>query len=206
VSLRGAPRLTLLIADHRPTRLGIRIALGSTVHVCAEAEDAEQAIAAAEHEQPDVCLVGLEVPGGGIAAARRIREVSPGSAVIVLATSPDVDDLLASVQAGAIGYVSSDIDPASLRRTVAAVWAGEAAVPRSMVPALLRELRHAPVGSNGLTARQDQVLVMLRRGRSTAAIADELGISPVTVRRHISAMVHKFGAEDRTALARGVAE
>jgi DNA-binding NarL/FixJ family response regulator len=196
----------LLIADHSPTRLGIRIALESSVHICAEANDAEQAIAAAGREQPDVCLVGLEVPGGGIAAARGIRAVSPRSAVIVLATSQDVDDLLASVQAGAIGYVLSDIDPASLRRTVAAVWAGEAAVPRAMVPALLRELRHAPVGSNGLTVRQDQVLVMLRRGRSTAAIAEELGISPVTVRRHISATVQKFGAADRTALARGAAE
>jgi DNA-binding NarL/FixJ family response regulator len=201
VSSRGTSKPELLIADHPPTRLGVRIALEGTVHVCAEAEDAEHAISAAQREQPDVCLVGLEIPGGGIAATRGICGVATESAVIVLATSPDVDDLLSCVQAGAVGYLSSNIGVAPLRRAVAAVAAGEAAVSRAMVLALVRELQSTASGRDGLTGREAQVLGLLRREYSTAAIADRLGISPVTVRRHISDLMHKTGAENRTALA-----
>jgi DNA-binding NarL/FixJ family response regulator len=193
----------LLIADHAPTRLAIRVALGDTVHVCDEAQDAAHAIAGAKRERPDVCLIGLEVPGGGIAATTGIREASPDSAVIVLATTPDADDLLACVQAGAVGYLASDISAAGLRRSVASVQRGEAAAPRSMVLALMRELQEsgAPFGHDGLTAREYQVLGMLRKGQSTSAIAEGLGISPVTVRRHISTTMQKIGVEDRSALA-----
>jgi DNA-binding NarL/FixJ family response regulator len=193
----------LLIADHAPTRLGVRIALGAMVHVCAEADDAEHAISAAQREQPDVCLVGLEIPGGGIAATRGICGVAPDSAVIVLATSREADDLLACVQAGAVGYLPSDIGAPALRRAIAAARGGEAAVPRSMVLALVHELQGSAPGNVGLTARETQVLALLRRGESTIAIADRLGISPVTVRRHIAATVHKTGVEGRAALARG---
>jgi len=202
VSPSKAPKPTLLIADHPPTRLGLRMALEGAVNVCAEASDAEHAILAAQREQPEVCLVGFEVPGGGIAATRGICDVAPDSAVIVLATWPDVSDLLSCVMAGAIGYVSSDITAAPLRRVIASVRAGEAAIPRSMELALVRELRRPRSGVGGLTAREAQVLGMLRHGTSTIAIGERLGISPVTVRRHISAAVRKTGVEDRTALAR----
>jgi DNA-binding NarL/FixJ family response regulator len=192
----------LLIADHAPTRAGIRLALDDIAQVCAEAGDAEQAISAAEREQPDICIVGLEITGGGVVAVDGICAVAPDTAVIVLATSRDVDDLLASVRAGAIGYLPGSIDPVPLRRVVGAVLAGEAAVPRAMVVELARELQGTTnPGDEGVTGRQAQVLGMLRRGQSTRAIAQRLEISPVTVRRHISALVHKTGAEDRTALA-----
>jgi DNA-binding NarL/FixJ family response regulator len=191
-----------LIADHAPTRLGVRIALEGAIDVCAEADDAEGAISAAQREQPDICLVGLAIPGGGIAATRGISRVAPGSSVIVLAASQDLDDLLSCVRAGAVGYLPGDIGVGSLRRVVAGVRAGEAAVPRSMVLALVRELQGTAAAGDGFTTREAQVLGMLRKGHSTAAIADELGISPVTVRRHVSAMVHKTGVSDRIALAR----
>jgi DNA-binding NarL/FixJ family response regulator len=69
-----------------------------------------------------------------------------------------------------------------------------------MVLALLRALRRVASADDDLTPREMQVLDLLQQGRSTAAIADQLGISPVTVRRHISILMHKIGAEDRTAL------
>jgi DNA-binding NarL/FixJ family response regulator len=69
-----------------------------------------------------------------------------------------------------------------------------------MVLSLVRELQRAASGGDGLTPRETEVLDLLRRGRSTAAIADRLDISPITVRRHISASMHKIGAEDRAAL------
>jgi DNA-binding NarL/FixJ family response regulator len=180
----------------------VRIALDGTVRVCAEASNVQEAIDAARREQPEVAIVGLDLPGGGIVATRGIRQVAPGSAIIVLAEAPGRDDALSCVHAGAIGCLPSGIGAAGLRRTVAGVRAGEAAVPRAMVLELVRELQEIHSNSDGLTMREVQVLGMLRRGRSTAAIAAELGISPVTVRRHVSAMVQKTGVTDRRVLAR----
>jgi DNA-binding NarL/FixJ family response regulator len=159
----------LLIADNAPTRLGITMALGTEVCICAEASDAEQAIRAAKREQPDVCLVGRE-------------------------------DLLECVRAGAIGYVPGALNAERLRRIIRAVAANEAVIPRSMILELLLELRGGGGGADVLTAREAQVLRMLRRGHTTAEIAQRLHIAPVTVRRHISELVHKLGVEDRSAL------
>jgi len=191
----------VLIADHAPTRVGARMALADVALVCAEAGNAEEAIAEADRTQPDVCLVGLEIPGGGISAVRGISAVAPNTSVIVLAGVSDVDEMLAAVRAGAVGYIPGGVDAEQLRRIVRAVVDREAAVPRSMVLELLGELRAAAsAGDQHLTAREAQILGMLRRGHSTSGIATRLAISPVTVRRHISELMRKVGAADRGAL------
>ncbi len=194
----GAVRL--LIADHAPTRIGIRMALDPDIEICAEADDAKQAIRAAMREQPDICLVGRDLPGDGVAAVRGICRAAPSAAVVMIAEVPDVDDLLDAVRAGAIGYVPDGLDAERLRRVIRAVAAKEAAVPPQMVMELLMELRGNGVGAEALTGREAQVLGMLRRGNSTAAIAQRLEIAPVTVRRHISELVHKLGVGDRSEL------
>ena len=111
-----------------------------------------------------------------------------------------MDDLLESIRAGAIGYVPGALDAERLRRVVNAIAAHEAVVPRSMVLELLLELRGGGHGTDALTSREAQVLGMLRRGQTTAEIADRLAIAPVTVRRHISQLVRKLGVENRAAL------
>jgi two-component system nitrate/nitrite response regulator NarL len=191
----------LLIADYGPTRMGVRIALAGTVAICAEASDADEAIRAAERERPDICIVGLEIPGGGIEAIKGIVKVAPMTSVIVLAASNNSTELLACVRAGAVGFVPGSFDGAQLQRVVRAVLADEAAVPRSMVRELVLELRNsiAP-GADGLSSRETQVLNMVRRGHTTAVIARELEISPVTVRRHISMLVTKLGVAGRVSL------
>jgi two-component system nitrate/nitrite response regulator NarL len=190
----------LLIADHMATRVGIRMALNGEVAVCAEADDAEQAIRAAKREQPDVCLVGQDLPGGALTAVRGVSRAAPNSAVVVLTSSEDVEYLLEAVRAGAVGYVPGALDAERLRRVVRAVAAHEAVVPRSMVLELLLELRGGGAGADALTSREAQVLGMLRRKHTTAEIAERLAIAPVTVRRHISQLVRKLGVEDRAAL------
>jgi DNA-binding NarL/FixJ family response regulator len=190
----------LLIADYAATRIGVCAVLDEEWEVCAEADDADGAVAAAADEQPDICLIGLELPGGAIKAVREITEAAPRSSVVVLATARDADDLLAVLRAGAIGYSIAGAEAEQLRRVLRAVKAGEAAVPRAMVLELIRELQGA-AGPDGLTVREAQVLGMLRRGHSTSLIAMRLGISPVTVRRHISTLVKKMGVKDRAGLA-----
>jgi DNA-binding NarL/FixJ family response regulator len=194
-------RLRLLIADREATRVGIRMALDGEVDICAEVDDAEQAIRAAKREQPDVCLVADGVAGSGMTAVRGICRAAPHAAVVVLTEGHDVDMLLDYVRAGAVGYVPGVLDAERLRRIVRAVGEREAVVPRSMVLELLLELRGRGNGADALTTRESQVLGMLRRGHSTAEIAQRLVIAPVTVRRHISELVRKLGVEGRAQLA-----
>ena len=136
-------RLTLLIVDRAPTRVGIRMALNGTVEVCAEADDSEHAIRAAKQQQPDLALVGDHIAGDGLATIRGICRAAPGCAVVVLAAGRDADFLLECVRAGAVGYVPGPLDAERLRRVVNAAAANEAVVPRSMVLELVLELRGA---------------------------------------------------------------
>lgn len=192
--------IKLLIADHPATAVGIRMALGAGAQVCAEANDLEGAIRGAKRTQPDVAFVGRESITDWCATVRGICRAAPSCAVVVLASSGDPDDMLESVRAGAVGYVPGALDAACLERVFRVAADGEAVVPRSMAMDLLGELRGGRETGDSLTRRESQVLGMLRRGHSTAWIAERLQIAPVTVRRHISELVHKLGAESRSDL------
>jgi DNA-binding NarL/FixJ family response regulator len=176
------------------------MALDGEVEICAEVDDAEQAIRAAKREQPDVCVVGDDLPGSGLAAVRGICRAAPHAAVVVLTERHDIDLMLDCVRSGAVGFVPGPLDAEGLRRVVRAVSEREAVIPRSMLLELLMELRGRGDGADALTTRETQVLGMLRRGRSTAEIAERLAIAPVTVRRHISELVRKRGVEGRAQL------
>lgn len=192
--------IRVLIADHAPTRHGIRMALDEGVIVCAEAGDTEQAIRAAKREQPDVALVGGAILGGRHQAVEGICRAAPGCSVVVLAETGDAEEMLDAVRAGAIGYVPGPLDAERLRRVFRAATQKEAVVPRSMVSELLGEVRGRSGSQEMLTRREAEVLAMLRRGHSTGRIAARLQIAPVTVRRHISELVVKLGVEDRSGL------
>jgi DNA-binding NarL/FixJ family response regulator len=205
--------LTVIIADdHAPTRAGVRDALdGCGFVVVAEAHDAAGAIDAAQRAQPDVCLLDIHMPGSGIAAAATIGERVPDAAVVMLTVSRDDDDLFASLKAGAMGYLLKDMDPGRLAPALCGVLDGEAALPRSLVARVLREFRTAERKSSlaflkrrgvHLTAREHEVLEMLGEGLSTSQVAHRIGRSPVTVRRHVSALLAKLGVPDRNAMAR----
>lgn len=197
--MSGAIRV--LVADRAPTRLGVRIALEGHAEICAEADTCPLAISAACSLRPEVCLIGDTIPGGALTAVREISKSVPETAVVVLSNREDAGELLEAVRAGAVGYVPPGFDAAQLRRVITSVLAEEAVVPRAMVRDLVDELRALErAARERLTAREAEILRMLRGGRSTSAIADHLGISPVTVRRHISKLVRKAGVRDREEL------
>jgi DNA-binding NarL/FixJ family response regulator len=208
----GAP--TLVIADDHPaTRLGVRMAsMRGGFDVVAEAADCEGAVAAVLRERPDVCLLDVSMPGGGIEAARRIAAAALPTAVVMLTVSDRPEDVLASLRAGAVGYLPKDTRPDRLPAALCGVLKGEAALPRSLVGLVLNRFRDDPaalvaplrVGHIQLTARESEILRMLRAGASTAEIGETLSLSPITVRRHISAGVAKLGVADRGAALRAI--
>jgi DNA-binding NarL/FixJ family response regulator len=200
-------RARVMLAEDQPTvRSAVRGRLEEDGFViCAEAEDAEAAIESALRERPEVCMLAVRLPGNGIRAAREISSKVPEAAVVMLAASQDIDDLLASVRAGAIGYLLKDMDPARIPHAIRGVLAGEAAIPRRLVAHLVKELqsqgrRRQVMGHHGpadLTAREWEVVDLLKRGLSTQEISERLFVSPVTVRRHMSSLINKLGARNR---------
>lgn len=199
----GANRsaVRVLVADRAPTRLGVRLALAGHAEICAEAETCPLAITAACSARPEVCLIGGSIPGGAINAVREISRSVPETSVVVLSDRDDASDLLQAIRAGAVGYVPAGCDAEHLRRVIRSVLAQEIAVPRSMVLKLVNELRALErAAQDGLTARETEILTLLRAGNTTAAIAAALLISPITVRRHIANLVDKLKVNDRSQL------
>jgi DNA-binding NarL/FixJ family response regulator len=203
----------LLADDHVPTRDDIRRTLEADPRflVCAEAGDAPAAIEGAIRENPDVCVLDVHMPGGGVAAAWEISARLPQTKIVMLTVSRDDSDLFASLRAGASGYLLKDMDPARLPDALGDVVNGEAALPASLVARVLEEFRDrsprrrevlAPGGFETLTSREWQVLDLLRQGLTTAAIARKLVLSPVTVRSHVNNILRKVRAPDREALLR----
>ena len=160
-------------------------------------------------ERPDVCLLGVRIPGNGIAAAARIHREAPEVAVVMLSASREERDVFDALRAGASGYLLKGMDPTRLSVALRGVLDGEAALPRVLTARLIEEFRGDRRDFTRLagprvvlTDREREVLGPLVEGRSSAEIAERLGVSPVTVRRHVSGLMRKFEAEDREVLVK----
>jgi two-component system, NarL family, nitrate/nitrite response regulator NarL len=205
----GRPARVLLADDHPLTRLGLRHAIGCEAFVvCAEVGDAEAAVAATLREGPDICLLDVHMPGGGIVAAERIAELAPAAAVVMISASTDDATVFAAFRAGALGFLLKDGLFSRLPDALLGVLNGEAAVPREMTARLIGEFRRGsriqrlpglPAGFS-LTSRETDVLELLLRGLGTAEIGGQLHLASTTVRTHVAALLRKFGVKDRLAL------
>jgi DNA-binding NarL/FixJ family response regulator len=204
---RRAKARVLIAADHGATRAGMRTALDGEAE-CSEVADADTAVAAALRERPDVCLINFSSPGRGIRTAAEITASIPGASVVVMTERIDEDEFLTAIQAGAIGYLPHQIDPLRLPQVIRSVMRGEAAVPRMLVGRLLDELRDRERRRVALrerqrvelTEREWQVVRALQQGMTTRQIAEQLGVAEVTVRRHVSGVLHKAGVRTRPEL------
>ena len=140
--------------------------------------------------------MGRELCGDRLRVVQAICRAAPRAAVVILAEDHDIDDFLDSIRAGAIGYVPEAVDAERLRLVVRAIAAREPVVPRSMVLELVLQLQR-----NRRRPHRARVPgVCPARSGHTTEIARRLDISSITVRRHISDLVHKLGVEDRAAL------
>ena len=212
----SSPLRVVIADDHAPTRAGVRQALEADgCEVVAEVSDAPKAVAAALEHRPDVCVLDIHMPGGGIAAAQQITTRVPGTAVVMLTASRDDEDLFEALRAGAGGYLLKDMDPDRLAVALRGVLAGEAALPRSLAMKVMAEFVSAPRRKLGrrpqaatarLTSREAEVLDLMAAGLSTEDISGRLFIGQVTVRTHVANVLKKLKVKDRDAavqIARG---
>jgi DNA-binding NarL/FixJ family response regulator len=202
----------VLADDHAATRLGVRLALEEAgFQVVAEAADAQGAVEAALEHRPDLCLIDVYMPGQGVAAAAELTEVLPDTPVVMLSVSDSDDDLFEALRAGACGYLLKDTDPKRLPLALAAVLNGEAPLPRVLTARLITEFRRrgkerripdADGDLITLSERESEVLELLRTELTTKQVAHRLGISPITVRRHVSDILKKLRVPDRGSALR----
>lgn len=211
--MSGEPYRVVIADDHAPTRAHIRELLDAEPDftVCAEVADAPGAVRAAVEQTPDLCVLDIRMPGSGVAAAWEITSRLPLTRVVMLTVSRDDRDLFAALRAGATGYLLKDTDPGRVPDELRSALAGEAVIPRGLVTRLVAEFRDrsprrrrivtAPY-EPALTSREWEILDLLRGGATTARIADELTISPATVRSHVAGILRKLRVPDRESAVR----
>lgn len=195
----------LLVDDHPVVRAGLRAMLTEFDGIVVAAEAAEGGAALKElkrlqalGEPVDVVLMDLQMGSGmdGVSATSQIRLLEPAPPVLILTTYDTDADILAAVEAGAIGYMLKDAPPEKIRQAVLAAGAGQTALAPEIAAVLMNRITNpAPA----LTPREIQLLELLATGLSNRAIAKQTFISEATVKTHLVHIYEKLGVDNRTA-------
>ncbi len=197
----------IIADDHSLVRQGLRryLEMAGDIEVVGEAANGVEALRLMENGagEPDVALLDIRMPEmDGLEAARRIRIEHPGVGVIMLTAYDDRQFVVEAVRAGARGYVLKARDAEHLIQTVRLVAGGNMVIDPQLVVALAEELSDAKVRdrkAETLTAREVEVLQLLAFGHTNKDIAEQLFISPDTVKTHLEHIFEKLGTSDRTA-------
>ena len=188
----------LLVDDHSIMREGLQVMLerSGEFEVVGQARDGEEAVRAAAELSPDVIVMDVMMPRkDGVEACREIMETTPDTRVIMLTASTEEDAVIEAVAAGATGYLQKVSGMDRLLDTVKVVAAGEMRVPPEVVRRVFARIR---AGANAeeeaeLTPREKEILASFSQGMSYAAIAEERGVRPVTIRNAIYHIQVKLG-------------
>jgi DNA-binding NarL/FixJ family response regulator len=199
----------MLVDDHYLVRMGMAsvIALEPDMEVCAEASSGEQAQSLFRQHRPDVTLMDLRLPGmNGSAAIQAIRGEFPDARIVMLSTYVCDEEIYGALHAGAMAYLVKSVQREELMRAIRKAAAGQRHIP----PEVAARLADRVAGSQ-LSGRELEVLRLLVCGRRNRDIARALDITEGTVKLHVSSILGKLGAEDRTeavtvALQRGIVQ
>jgi DNA-binding NarL/FixJ family response regulator len=205
----------LIVDDHPVTRDGLRAALGTAddVVVVGEASSGEEAIQAVDKLTPDVVFMDVRMPGiSGIDATKEIRHDHPETRVILFTVEESRSSISEAIQAGVSGYLLKDVTADELVKAARLALQGKAVIHPALTQAFIEEVRlvdrrpEAP-----LSRREIEILQKVAYGSTTKEVADELGISPHTVKTHLERIFEKLGANDRAqavaiAIRRGLVE
>jgi len=197
----------LLIEDHFLARIALHSVLSghSQIRIIGEASDGESGIAMYRQQRPDVVVLDLRLPRvSGFEVITELRKEFPAARIVVLSNYRGSEDIYRAVRSGAMAYLTKDASGEELLNAIQNVDRGLRYLPHVALDRLAERMP-----SVELTPRESEVLACITQGRSNREIAEELRIAEKTVRIHVSSVLDKMGARDRTqatiyALQRGL--
>jgi two-component system nitrate/nitrite response regulator NarL len=198
----------IIVDDHELFRMGVAQALSNDEIVCVgEGASADDAVRLVEQTRPDVAILDLSMPGGGLVAARRIHADWPATRILMLTASETQDNVLEALEAGALSYALKGTPAPVLSSIVRATARGEAQLPASMLNGIVAALRSRD-GSlpmldrfGRLSPKEERTLRLLARGFSNREIADATGVQVKTVKFHLANIKSKLGVRNRLEAA-----
>jgi DNA-binding NarL/FixJ family response regulator len=202
----------LIVDDHGLFRAGVRAELEGHVELVGEAATVAEAVALVADRRPDVVLVDVHMPdGGGVAVIRDSAPSAPETLFLALSASDAAEDVIATIRAGARGYVTKNIATHELLDAIDRVRGGDAVFSPRLAGFVLDAFAGPSATSEDpeldqLTAREREVLRHIARGYLYKEIALRLGISAKTVEAHVSAVLRKLQLSNRHELSRWAAE
>ena len=198
----------ILVDDQTLVRQGVRglLELVPDIEVVGEASDGEEALEKVPQLKPDVLLLDIRMPRlSGIAVMEALRDADALPPTLVLTTFDDGDAVIAAVKAGARGVMLKDVSLEDLAEAIRALADNKTAFQPAMTDSLMAAIRRGPSASSdvaeSITAREKEVLHLICAGYSNKEIADLLALAEGTVKNHVSNLLLKLNARDRTRAA-----
>lgn len=200
----------LIVDDHPLFRDGVSQTLDAQpdMEVVGQATTAAEAVAKAAELLPDVVLLDITIPGGGLNAVQQIAATSPVSKIVMLTASEAEDDVIAALKGGARGYILKGLSGNELVKIVQDVYAGDAYVTPSLAASLLSDMtggwkKQQPAANplDELTEREHQILTQVAEGRSNKEIANDLALSEKTIKHYMTNILQKLQVRNRVEAA-----
>lgn len=204
-------KIQLIIVDDHPLfRDGVIQTLKAEpdIEIVGQATTAAEAVRLASELLPDLILLDITIPGGGLNAARTIAATSPVTKIVMLTASEAEEDVLTALKAGARGYILKGVSGRDLIKIVRDVYAGEAYVTPTLAASLLSEMQGGRPGQkpavhplDELTERERQILEKVAAGSSNKEIAQQLFLSEKTVKHYMTNILQKLQVRNRVEAA-----
>jgi DNA-binding NarL/FixJ family response regulator len=206
-------RRIVIVDDHEIFRAGLRAGLGPSISIVGEAGTVEAAVPLIREQDPDVVLLDVHLPdGGGHAVIGPVHADRPGVRFLALSVSDAPEDVLATIRAGARGYVTKTISPTELVDAIHRVADGDAVFSPWLAGFVLDAFTTGSTAATNdpeldqLTAREQEVLLLIARGYTYKEIAGRLHLSVKTVETHVSSVLRKLQLTNRNELTRWAAQ
>jgi two-component system response regulator DevR len=201
------PLAVFLLDDHEVVRTGLRALLeaGDDIAVVGEAGTVAEALSRIPAVKPDVAILDVRLPdGSGVEVCREVRSADPDIVCVMLTSYADDEALIASIMAGAAGYVLKQIGSLDLLDTIRRAGAGESLLDPALTDRVIDRLREGPAVDPrlaSLTPQERRILDLIAEGNTNRQIAEEMYLAEKTVKNYVSNLLAKLGMERRTQAA-----
>jgi two-component system, NarL family, nitrate/nitrite response regulator NarL len=200
----------VIVDDHPLFRQGVAASLSAEpdFEVVAQGASADDALQLVQDFLPDILLLDIALPGGGLKAAQDVANICPVTKIVMLTFSESEDNVLEALRVGACGYILKGVSGDELERVIKAVYAGEVYVTPGLAAGLLRGLSRPSNQSvppeqmlDKLTPRERQILELISAGHSNKVIGAKLDLAEKTVKHYITNILQKLQVQNRVKAA-----